>query len=240
MNGSSLAAALPRTPAIQPDETVTPVMALISSAARATGTWWAVARLAAWACTSGPYCARPVIPAGGRPAVTVPHRSHIVAWTRYSVTRGGGGGTISNSCSLCTPTAHRARQALPAPAALRRGAYHRLIGIADLAQRGRLRARPLARLVPGPAPQRPVPGLLLCGLSDDGGLEDVEESLPRRLSSSATRSLSAVNRASAASKAAWATASCASLASITSRSRALAPRSSATCARSSSSTACGG
>jgi hypothetical protein len=40
-------------------------------------------------------------------------------------------------------------------------------------------------------------GFFLYGLSDDGGLDDVEESLPRRRSSSATRSLSAANRASA-------------------------------------------
>jgi hypothetical protein len=73
-------------------------------------------------------------------------------------------------------------------------------------------------------------GFFLYGLSDDGGRDDVPESLPRRRSSCATRSLSSVNCASAASRAAPAATSCASLASITPRSRAVAARSAATSA----------
>jgi hypothetical protein len=38
----------------------------MSWAARPTGMWWGLARFAAWAWASGPYCARPVMPAGGR------------------------------------------------------------------------------------------------------------------------------------------------------------------------------
>ena len=81
---------------------------------------------------------------------------------------------------------------------------------------------------PGLRPLRPRSdrslGLFLYGLSDDGGLDDAEESLPRRRSISATRPLSAAILASAASRAAPAAASCASLASMTSRSRALDAR----------------
>ena len=83
-------------------------------------------------------------------------------------------------------------------------------------------------------------GFFLYGPSDDGGFDDVEESLPRRRSSSATRSLSAANRACAASRAAVAAASCASLASMTSRNRALAARSAATSAGRSSPAGSGG
>jgi hypothetical protein len=97
MNGSSLPAALCRTPAIQPAETGRPVMSPMSWAARPTGMWWALARFAAWAWACGPYWARPVIRSGAWPALTVPHRPHDRACTWYSVTRGGGGGVISNS-----------------------------------------------------------------------------------------------------------------------------------------------
>lgn len=69
-------------------------------------------------------------------------------------------------------------------------------------------------------------GFFLYGLSDEGGRDDVEESLPRRRSRSAARPVSTPICACAA-------ASCASFASIASRSRALASRSAATSARNS-------
>ncbi len=115
MNGSHRAAALPRTPAMNPAETFTPVRSPISRAARATGMWWALARFAAWACTCGPYCARPVIRAGGSPAVTVPHRPHSRACTWYSVTVGGGGRVTSDSCSLCTAVTSAPARSAPHP-----------------------------------------------------------------------------------------------------------------------------
>jgi hypothetical protein len=113
MNGSSLPAALCRTPAIQPAETGRPVMSPMSWAARPMGMWWALARFAARACASGPYCARPVMPGGGCPAVTAPQRPQARACTWYSVTRGGGGGVMSNSWSFCTPVTRA--PARPAP-----------------------------------------------------------------------------------------------------------------------------
>ena len=97
MNGSSLPAALCRTPAIQPADTGRPVTSPISCAARPTGMWWGLARFAAWAWASGPYWALPVIRAGACPALTAPQRPQARACTWYSVTLGGGGGVTSNS-----------------------------------------------------------------------------------------------------------------------------------------------
>ena len=209
-------------------------MSPMSCAARATGMCWALARFAAWAWASGPYWALLVIRAGACPALTAPHRSQARACTWYSVTLGGGGGTISNSCSFC---AHVTR----APA---RSAPHRpqAAGKHTTTSSGSATCRSVDDCAPGCLPRlRPLRprsdrsrGFFLYGLSDDGGRDDVPESLPRRRSSSATRSPSSVNRASAASRAAPAAASCASLASITSRSRALAARSAATSAGKSS------
>jgi hypothetical protein len=53
---------------------------------------------AAFACTSGPYCTRPVTPAGASPAETAPHPGHSLAATWYSITSGGGGGEASKTC----------------------------------------------------------------------------------------------------------------------------------------------
>ena len=113
MNGSSLPAALCRTPAIQPAETRSPVMSPMSCAARPAGTWWALARFAAWAWASGPYCALPVMPGGACPALTAPQRPHARACIWYSVTLGGGGGTISNSCSFWVPVTAAPARSVP-------------------------------------------------------------------------------------------------------------------------------
>ena len=240
MNGSSLPAALCRTPAIQPAETRSPVMSPMSCAARPTGMCWALARFAARACASGPYWARPVIRAGACPALTAPQRPHARPCTWYSVTLGGGGGTISNSCSFWVPvTGAPARSASHRPQA---AGAHTMISSGSATWRSVEDSAP--GCFPGLRPLRPRSdrslGFFLYGLSDDGGFDDVEESLPRRRSISATRSLSAAILASAASRAALAAASCASRASMTSRSRALDARRVATRARSSSPAGSGG
>ena len=115
MNGSHRAAALPRTPAMNPAETCAPARSPSSRAARPTGRWCAQARFAACACTSGPYCARPVTPGGACPAVTTPHRPQARACTWYSVTTGGGGGAMSNTCSLCTAATAALPRSAPHP-----------------------------------------------------------------------------------------------------------------------------
>jgi hypothetical protein len=53
---------------------------------------------AAFACTSGPYCTRPVTPSGASPVLISPHPGHSLAATWYSITSGGGGGEASNTC----------------------------------------------------------------------------------------------------------------------------------------------
>ena len=134
-----------------------------------------------------------MIRAGACPALTAPHRPQARACTWYSVTLGGGGGTISNSCSFCTPVTR-------APA---RSAPHRpqAAGAHTTTSSGSATCRSVEDSAPGCLPRfRPLRprsdrsrGFFLYGLSDDGGLDDVPESLPRRRSSSATRSLSAAN-----------------------------------------------
>jgi hypothetical protein len=89
------AAAFPRTPATQPVETVTPAIWDISPAARCTGMWFAQVRFAACACVSGPKLARARTCAGSSPALTASHHGHCLACATYSVTTGGGAGSIS-------------------------------------------------------------------------------------------------------------------------------------------------
>jgi hypothetical protein len=135
---------------------------------------------------------------------------------------------MSNSWSFCTPVT--SAPARPAPHRPHAAGAHTTVSP------GLATCRSVDDCEPGCFPRpRPLrwrsdrsPDFFLYGLSDDGGLDDVDESWPRRRSSSATRPLSAANRASAASRPASATASCASLASMISRSRALAARSAAT------------
>ena len=150
-----------------------------------------MARFAAWACTSGPYCARPVTPGGGWSAVTVPQRSHARACTWYSVTFGGGGGAMSNTWSRWTPVT-------PAPA---RSAPHseHAPGAHTIVTSGSATCCSVDDCAPGCLPGGRLPrsrrersrGLFAYGLSDDGGRDEFDESFPSRRSSSATRAASA-------------------------------------------------
>jgi hypothetical protein len=65
----------------------------------------------AW--TFGPYCIRPVTPAGASPMLISSHSGHCLASTWYSVTSGGGGGAASNTCRLCTAEASTSRRSCP-------------------------------------------------------------------------------------------------------------------------------
>lgn len=117
MNGPSRPAAAPRAPATSPTEARTPSVSASSPAARATGTWLAQVRLAAWANTPGPYWTRPVTPSGACPMVVVPQAGQVRTWTRHSVTigRGGAGGT-SNTCRLCSASTGTPARSHPHPA----------------------------------------------------------------------------------------------------------------------------
>jgi len=167
--------------------------------------------------------------AGATPSVTAPQRPHAFACTWYSTTVGGGGGDASNTCRFCTPiTAASPRSAPQQPHAA--GAHSTLwpgspdcFSVEDCAP----------GCFPGLRPDRPRSDrsllFFLYGLSEDGGFEDVEESLPRRRSSSSTRATSACSCASLAASCAAASSSRAAAAS---RSRAFSATSSATRARS--------
>ncbi len=82
MNGSSSPAARPRTPATNPTEHPTPSRSPSSPAARPTGTWLATVRLAAWARTPGPDCARPDANPGACPTLVTPHTPQTRPCTR--------------------------------------------------------------------------------------------------------------------------------------------------------------
>src|ERR1035441_2723914 len=161
MNGPSRAAALPRTPATNPAETFTPVRDATRAAARATGREWGESARAARSCTPGPYWTRPVTSAGARPTVTAPQFPHALACTWYSITFGGGGGDASNTCRFCTAVTSASLRSAPQQPHTSRAADHRLAGVSGLLQRRGLRSGLPAGTAPGPAPQRPVPGLLL-------------------------------------------------------------------------------
>jgi len=157
--------------------------------------------------------------------LTVPQFPHSLACTWYSITFGGGGGDASTTCRFCTPvTSASARSAPQHPHAA--GAHTTVSpGSADCfsVEDG------APGCLPGLRPDRPRKDrsrvFFLYGLSEDGGFEDVEESLPRRRSSSSTRAASTASCAAASS----------SRAAAASRSRALSASSSATRARNASS-----
>ena len=149
--------------------------------------------------------------------------------TWYSVTAGGGGGAASNTCRFCI---HRAStSARPCPQQPHAAGPHSTVssGSADCFKV----ADCAPGCLPGLRPDLPRSdrsrGFFLYGLSEDGGLDDVEESLASRRSSSWIRAASASICASR-------TASCAAASSSRSaaacRSRALSASRSATRARS--------
>src|ERR1035441_5772615 len=116
--------------------------------------------------------------------LTAPQFPHVFACTWYSITSGGGGGDASNTCRFCTPvTSAPARSAPQQPHAT--GPHSAISpGSADCfkVEDG------APGCLPGARPDRPRKDrsllFFLYGLSEDGGFDDVEESLPRRRSSS--------------------------------------------------------
>ena len=184
---------------------------------------------AVFACTSGPYCTRPVTPAGASPTETSPHPGHSFASTWYSVTSGGGGGAASNTCIFCIPqagTSVRSRPQQPHAA----GPHTTVLpGLADCLSVEDGAPGCLPGLRPDLRRSDRSFGFLVYGLSDEGGLDDVEESLARRRSSSSTRAASASARARSAASCA---AAASSRAAAASRSRVFSVSSSATRARS--------
>jgi hypothetical protein len=77
--------------------------------------------------------------------VTAPQRPHAFACTWYSVTRGGGGGLTSNSCSFCTPLTAASARLSPQPP--HRGGAHTTASSGGVGrpQRGHLRTQLLQR-----------------------------------------------------------------------------------------------
>ena len=116
--------------------------------------------------------------------MTAPQRPQARACTWYSVTLGGGGVVTSNSCSFCTPVTRAPARPVP----------HRpqAAGAHTTVSSGLATWRSVDDCAPGCFPRlRPLRWRsdrslgFLYGLSDDGGLDDVEESLrTRRLRSS--------------------------------------------------------
>ena len=178
---------------------------------------------AAFAFTSGPYCARPVTPSGASPVLISPHPGHCFAATWYSITSGGGGGEASNTCRFCgTPSTGSPVRSCPQQphAAGPQNTVWPGSGDCFSVEDG------APGCLPGLRPDWPRSdrsfGFFVYGLSDEGGLEEVDESLSRRRRSSSTCAASAASCAAASS----------SRARAASRSRALTASSSATRARS--------
>ena len=214
---------------MNPAGTCTPVSAATSRAARATGRQFAQTASAVVAWTSGPYCTRPVTPAGASPTDVSPHCGHTFACTWHSVTSGGGGGAASNTCRFCIPAT--GTSARPCPQQPHAAGPHSTVlsGLPDW-----LSAEDCAPgCLPGSRPERPrsdrSSGFFWYGLPEEDGFDDVDESPPGFRRNSSTCAASASIRASR-------TASCAAASSSRSaaarRSRAFTASSSATRARS--------
>ena len=144
------------------------------------------------------------------------------------MTRGGGGDATSATCSFCTASTGTPARSMPQ--------QPHAGGGQPMISSGFSHCRSVEDCAPGCLPGlRPVffrrerSRGLRYGPSDDGGLEDVEDSLPRRLRSSST---CAASTASCASRTASSAAASSSRAARASRSRALTASSSATRARS--------
>jgi hypothetical protein len=97
-NGPSRTAASPTALAIVPVEGRSRHRSAIVAAARPNGRNWAARRYTSRALTPGPYCTRPLTPAGASPTVTAPQQGHTSDTTRYSVTFAFGGGGSSMTC----------------------------------------------------------------------------------------------------------------------------------------------
>src|SRR5271157_1117567 len=127
-----------------------------------------------------------------------PHPGHCFARIWYSVTSGGGGGAASNTCRFCSHAAGTSARPCPQqPHAA--GPYSTVSsGLPDCSSVEDGAPGCLPGLRPDLRRSDRSFGFLVYGLSDEGGLDDVEESLARRRSSSSTRAASASARARSA------------------------------------------
>ena len=152
------AAALRRTEAIQPAETLMPASSHSSSVARvdrdvvARGPGSRPARAPPGRSSPGPARGAAV-----SPSVTVPQHGHCLACATYSVTRGAGAGLNVGDLVAALCGDRLARQALTAAAALRGRVEEPLVRVLHQPHRRARLARLLARRPPATLPQRPAP-----------------------------------------------------------------------------------
>ena len=154
-----------------------------------------------------------------------PHAGHSFARTWYSVTTGGGGGAASKTCRFCSQAAGTSARSCPQQPHAAGPHFTVLSGLPDCFSVEDCAPGCLPGLRPDlPRSDRSF-GFFLYGLSEDGGLDDVEESLPSSRWSSSTRAASA---SICASRAASCAAASSSRSAAACRSRALSASSSAT------------
>ena len=136
---------------------------------------------------SGPKLARARTSRGSPPSVTVPQHGHSFACATYSGDPRRRRRLDVGDLVAALRHGRLAGQALPAPAARRRREPEPLVRVID--------QRIVVPGSPGCFPGRRFPRsrsdrsrpFFLYGLSDDGGLDDVDESLPACRSRSSTR-----------------------------------------------------
>ena len=144
------------------------------------------------AATDGPHCTGARAHPGACPTLTFPQHPHRRATTRYSITRGGGGGWASNTCRRATPTTGASARSAPHPQHPSGSTGTRSSGLSTCR-----RVTPGSPgCLPGLRPERPrnPEGFgvgLSYGLSEDGGREEFDESAPTRRRNS---SFSTTNR----------------------------------------------
>jgi hypothetical protein len=153
-----------------------------------------------------------------------PQAGHTFAATRYSVTAGGGG-AASNTCRFCTLVA--TALARSAPQAVHASGTHFTVssGRSDCLSVEDGAPGCLPGLRPDRARSDRSPGFFLYGLSEDGGFDDVDESLPKRRHNSSICSASTASFACASSSCASLAATCAAITSFCASSSATRARS---------------
>jgi len=189
VNGPNRAAASPITVAIVPVEGRSRHRSPRVAAARPNGRNCAARRYTSRALTPGPYCIRPVTPAGACPVVTAAQHRHTNEITRYSVTVALGGGGSSTTWRRC-------RENSGAPARSAAHPWHRA-GRQSILSSGSSTSRIVTPGAPNGLPRLPPEGpedrFALPSPSCDGGFELLDELVPsRRFTSASSASSSAI------------------------------------------------